>query len=234
LRIVLLAQPAILVCVGALLGVLLADGVGLRSHIVAYVRGVAASSPEPESTLLAVAIGLAVGWAIVAVDLLCKLAAAPRFRDDLAAAHVATERPGLAGRVSAVLYGGIAEEIMMRFGVMTLLVWIGAALAPGPSAEQSEAIVWSAIILSALLFGIGHLPKAASLGALDAAGVVRIVALNGIAGVAYGWLYWRAGLEHAMLAHMATHAAFWTAGPLLAWLAVRLVSSSDASAEPHG
>lgn len=34
--------------------------------------------------------------------------------------------------------------------------------------------------------------------------VVRALVLNGIAGLLFGWLYWRRGLEAAVIAHFAT------------------------------
>jgi len=159
------------------------------------------------------ALGFAAGALIIGIDVLYKLQAEPGFRE--AAAKAAGVATPLSHRVTALLYGGVAEEVMLRYGVMTLLVWLGAWLAGNRFAETPGLVVWPAIVLSAVLFGLGHLPKAVTLGPLDAATVIRIVGLNAIGGLVYGWLYWRAGLEHAMLAHMATHVAFWTMTPLL-------------------
>ena len=33
--------------------------------------------------------------------------------------------------------------------------------------------------------------------------VARAIILNGIAGIAFGWLYWRKGLESAMISHFS-------------------------------
>ncbi len=57
----------------------------------------------------------------------------------------------------------------------------------------------------ALLFGVGHLGAVSAVAPLTAAVVARTVALNALAGVAFGWLFWRRSLEAAMLAHMAGH-----------------------------
>ncbi|MBU7029500.1 MAG: CPBP family intramembrane metalloprotease, partial [Theionarchaea archaeon] len=62
--------------------------------------------------------------------------------------------------------------------------------------------IWSANILAAVIFGLGHLPTAIAIGIpLTALFVTRTVVLNGIGGVAFGWLYWKQGLESAMMAH---------------------------------
>lgn len=109
------------------------------------------------------------------------------------------------GLVRNVLYGGIIEEVLMRLGVMTLIVWvlwkIHGALVPW--------VYIVAIVLSALLFAVGHLPITFQIlcqpGTDCTVLVVRSLLLNGIGGVGFGYLYWRHGLSAAMLAHMLTH-----------------------------
>ncbi|HEV2559589.1 MAG TPA: CPBP family glutamic-type intramembrane protease [Microvirga sp.] len=204
-----LVQPAILAVAGALVGALLAERVGLRSLIMEALRGGSAKA-APATFLTALALGFATGAAILALDrTLFVLTGGATALDGGGA-------PTLAARASALLYGGVTEEIVMRFGLMTLLAWAGAALLPGLAAQNPGALMLPAIALTALLFGLGHLPKLYALTEPGLALVLRTVALNVIAGLVYGWLYWRLGLEHAMLAHMATHLAFWTLGPILA------------------
>jgi membrane protease YdiL (CAAX protease family) len=61
-----------------------------------------------------------------------------------------------------------------------------------------------AIVGSSLLFGVSHMPMVRSLGLRGRAAAVRTLALNGVPGVVFGTLYWRRGLEAAMVAHAAT------------------------------
>jgi membrane protease YdiL (CAAX protease family) len=66
--------------------------------------------------------------------------------------------------------------------------------------------VWLAIVISALLFGVGHLPYASVVvPALNGVGVVFIVLANTVFGIVFGYLYWRRGLESAMMAHGVAH-----------------------------
>jgi membrane protease YdiL (CAAX protease family) len=51
---------------------------------------------------------------------------------------------------------------------------------------------WTAIILVALLFGLGHLPATSAMTPITQVLVVRALVLNGIAGIAFGYLYWEA------------------------------------------
>jgi membrane protease YdiL (CAAX protease family) len=79
-----------------------------------------------------------------------------------------------------------------------------AALFARVSGSTSRAVLVSANVLAALAFGAGHLPFAAQVfGALTAPVVVQIVTLNALLGIAFGQLYARWGLEHAMVAHFA-------------------------------
>lgn len=114
----------------------------------------------------------------------------------------------------ASFYGGTAEEILLRLCVMTLLVWCGARLVRG---RPTPAVYVGAIVGASLLFGIGHLPLAAQLmGHLDALTVLQVVLLNALCGLAFGWLFWRHGLEHAMVAHFSADLVLHVAAPLLA------------------
>jgi membrane protease YdiL (CAAX protease family) len=84
--------------------------------------------------------------------------------------------------------------------------------APGPG------VAWAAIGVSAVLFGVGHLPALAQAVGLTPALIARTVLLNAVAGVAFGWLYWRRSLEAAMVAHAAFHV------PLVALSLVQVLS----------
>ncbi|MFC6976650.1 type II CAAX prenyl endopeptidase Rce1 family protein [Halomicroarcula sp. GCM10025709] len=65
--------------------------------------------------------------------------------------------------------------------------------------------MWAAIVVSAVLFGVGHLPALAQSVSLTPALIARTVLLNAVAGVLFGWLYWRRSLEAAMVAHASFH-----------------------------
>src|SRR5262245_12106647 len=60
---------------------------------------------------------------------------------------------------------------------------------------------WVANGLAALLFGLGHIPGALASVPLTPAVWAYAIVLNGICGIVFGWLFWRKGLEAAMVAH---------------------------------
>ena len=122
----------------------------------------------------------------------------------------------LAGRLLGLLYGGITEELMLRFGLTTLLLWLGLRLTRG---RGRAVLVWIAVGLAALAFAAGHLGALAGMQQMDDQVLVaRTLVLNFVLGLLFGWLYASRSLEHAMLAHGVTHVTFWVVTPLLVLL----------------
>ena len=106
----------------------------------------------------------------------------------------------------AVLYGGITEEIFMRWSLMTLLVWSGWRFLQKSSGQPSSGVVWAAIVVSAVIFGAGHLPTTRILlGHLTGIAIASVIAGGAVFGVVVGYLYWRYGLEAAMVCHAVSH-----------------------------
>jgi len=53
---------------------------------------------------------------------------------------------------------------------------------------------------------VGHLPVASYLiGSLNGRAVLFVVGLNATFGLLFGWLFWRRGLDSAMVARAVTH-----------------------------
>ena len=104
----------------------------------------------------------------------------------------------------AMFYGGITEELMLRLFGMTLVVWILARITKKEKGTIPDSFFYIAIFLTAILFGLGHLPATAQVfGELSTIIVVRAIVLNGLLGLWFGYLYWKKGLEYAMVAHMS-------------------------------
>lgn len=104
----------------------------------------------------------------------------------------------------ASFYGGISEEIVMRLFFMSFVIWLVSKLTrlKGKLIENN-LLMWSSIIIAAIIFGIGHLPITSALTTITPLVIIRAILLNGIGGVIFGWLYWKKGLESAMIAHFS-------------------------------
>jgi hypothetical protein len=98
---------------------------------------------------------------------------------------------------------GTVEEIGYRLLVVSALAWVGRLVKRNVDGRPKPAVYWMAIVLAGLVFGWAHVD--ARLG--DPGGTIAMYALimltNSLLGIAFGWLFWRLGLEWAMFAHFA-------------------------------
>lgn len=104
--------------------------------------------------------------------------------------------------ITRFLYGGLTEEILIRFGIMTFFVWLLFKIL----GNLNPIIYWVGIIFSSIIFGFGHLPIAyALIGTPTTELLLYIILGNSVGGIIFGWLYWKKGLEAAMIGHIVAH-----------------------------
>jgi len=116
----------------------------------------------------------------------------------------------------ASFYGGTSEEILLRLFTLSLFAWLGRFVNRAPDGRPGEVALWVANILAAILFGFGHLPATAAAGLpMDALVITRAIVLNGLAGLVFGWFYWKHGLEAAMVSHFSSDIVLHVIAPLL-------------------
>jgi Type II CAAX prenyl endopeptidase Rce1-like len=200
-RILVTIQSAMLAVVFAVVGSFLAPRVGLNAPIISgWLAGGAVG--RDVKTIVAAGALMAIPAAIVLVvysmmsqDYFAALS------PDVSAMMKALDPP----LITKVLYGGVTEEIIVRWGIMSLIVWIAWRLAGKP--ETVAAVhVWIGIGLAALIFAVLHLPL---LFAFDAAPpqwiIAAVIGGNSIVGVMFGWLFWKYGIEAAIMGHGTTH-----------------------------
>jgi membrane protease YdiL (CAAX protease family) len=163
----LAVQALVVFALAAHLGLKAAGRVGLAGAplLAALVGG--RSVPLADARLArAIAAGLGVGLLTVVLDgVLFRGALPPAVA---AFAEIAPWKRLLAG----MLYGGIAEEILLRLFLLSALVYL---LARGwrSGARAGAGHVAFAIAVAALVFGLGHLPATAALSPLTPAIVAR-------------------------------------------------------------
>jgi membrane protease YdiL (CAAX protease family) len=156
-------------------------------------------------------LGLIAGIAILLLDLYIF---APVLAEQFETLGETLRPPAWQGFLAA-FYGGIVEEVMTRLFLLTLLAWLGSKISHTTDGKPTPLVMWVAILIAGLIFGVGHLPAAVTMGIeLTHLYVVRSLVLNGV-GILYGWLYWQRGLESAMLAHFSTDIAVHVIGALL-------------------
>jgi membrane protease YdiL (CAAX protease family) len=118
-------------------------------------------------------------------------------------------------RFLSAFYGGFAEEIVFRLFMMTLFVWISSKIAKTRDGHPTRPGIWISIVLSTVIFGLGHLGITSGLTAITPAVISRAVLLNGVS-VIFCWLYWKKGLESAMIAHFSSDIVVHVITPIVA------------------
>lgn len=191
-------QTLILAAIASAIGTTLADQVGLSAPVL-----LAASAGDPIWTAMrdhflpALILGL-VGALIFLV------AYYGFFKSKLDKDTVqATENlRGSLGFWGRIFYGAVVEEILVRWGLMTLFLWILSLIVD----PLTPLVYWIAILLAGLLFALGHIPGSIAAGAMKTPMFyAATLILNGWASIIFGWLFWQHGLVAAMLAHALLH-----------------------------
>ena len=117
--------------------------------------------------------------------------------------------------IALAFESSVLEEVVFRLLLLSCLVWLLARGWRGDVREASPTVVWSAILVSFLAFGLAHLPSWISVAQATPLLVSSVLVLNGMAGIALGQVYWRWGLEAAVVCHFAADLAVQGIGPRL-------------------
>lgn len=204
-----MAQALILFSIVIFFGLRLARHSGFGVPIIeGYLKG------ENVGGYLKQMLGLSVGMGVLAGVLIILLSFLfPSLSIEFLKAEVAV--PAWKGFLAS-FYGGITEEILCRLFLVNLIIWISMMIKKTADGKPTQVGIWVAIVLAAVLFGLGHLPITGTLTAITLAVIARAILLNGVPGIIFGWLYKKKGLESAMLAHFSTDIIIHVAVPTIA------------------
>lgn len=210
IKVVSLIQPTVILTVAVLIGIGLAAKVGLAAPVAeAFSERRAWVDVLRTQIVPGVLGGIVGGLAIVAITAGTK-------------PFLSSEAIDLIGKFgqlmplpTRLLYGGITEELLLRWGFMTLLVWLAWRLIQRDENKPATWIYVAAILVSSIVFGLGHLPVAFMLfPEPTTALIIFVISANSTFGIVAGMLYWKRGLESAIIAHAVTHIVLYTASHL--------------------
>lgn len=209
-----LIQGVVSAAIAGGLGLWLGPRVGLGApDLRGMLHGEPGSGRRVLSALpLAAGLGVAIGVAVLALG----AGFEPLFPEAVQRSFEAAIIPSPWEGFLASIGAGVNEEILFRLGLMTLFVFLGTKLLR--QGERPAAwVVWTAIVLAALLFGAIHLvqPAAEIGGGLSASLVAFVLLANGLGGVIFGWLYWKRGLVAAVAAHFAADIVIHVVAPAI-------------------
>ena len=173
---------------------------GFVGHILAGKLGILKPFRfEKKPLLITLAVSF-VGGILFSLDYWTFGAAFPEIRESTAA----TLTPIVIA--ASVLYGGIVEELMLRFFMMSIIAFLLWKLFARKAQTAPTAVIIAANIIAAVLFAAGHLPATAMFfGSLTPLLLLRCFLLNGGFGLLFGWLYRRHGIQYAMVSHAVFH-----------------------------
>lgn len=161
-----------------------------------------------ETTLLSILLGVSVGLLILAADYFFQFQQVqPNF--------FTIEPVAIWKGFLASFYGGVAEEILLRFFLVSMIVFLLTKICRKTSKRSTRIIFMTAITISALLFGAGHLPVVAMNSTLDLMTVLRVILVNSIGGIVFGMIFWKRGLPAAMVSHFSADLVLLVIFPLM-------------------
>ena len=204
IKLLSIVQTAILLSIAIFIGVRLAALVGLSAPAAeALARGNSFISALKPQVLPGLIAGFTAGVVILSSYLLFRPILPPVFVTR--AERLNSSMPLL----TRLLYGGITEELLLRWGLLTLLAWIAWRIFQRGRGTPRAVYFVSAIVISSVVFGIAHLPIVAALEVEFTLPIVAFIVLaNSLFGLIAGYLYWQKGLEAAIIAHMSSHIVF--------------------------
>jgi hypothetical protein len=195
IKLITLVNPIMLLVISVLVGTVLYQKVNLKAPILEKIAGI---DDEPFNTSEILKYGVLGGvlssMLISGFSLVFNPILPLEFKE-----LGSSIQPSLAARF---LYGGFTEEILMRFGLMTFLVWLCSKIFRG----TKPVVYWISIIMAAIIFAIGHFPvvfQAIENPSIEL--ITYILIANSAGGIIFGWLYWEKGLESAFIAHIFAH-----------------------------
>ncbi len=154
---------------------------------------------EKKPLLAAIVISVVGGLALILPDLLFF------GKYEQALLDMYAVKPTIPFLLATVTYGAVIEEVMLRLFMMSLVAFVLHKLFARKRDGVSTALLIAANVVSALLFAVGHLPANDMMFGLTPMIVFRCILLNGVFGLAFGWLCRRFGLRYAMIAHGGCH-----------------------------
>lgn len=197
-------QNVIMFAIVAGIGLFLANRIGLGLPILeARLAGEAVWGRIKEFLPLSLILGIVGSGVIIALDVFVFGPALAAELGDKAAAANLGQQPAAWKGFLASFYGGVNEEVLLRLFLMTLLAWLGKFISKTAEGKPTVAVFWIANLLAAILFGVGHLPATAMLIPLTPLVILRAIVLNGLLGIAFGYLYQKYGLEAAITSHFS-------------------------------
>lgn len=123
--------------------------------------------------------------------------------------------PNMSQALSNIFYSGLGQEMLLRWGIMTTIVYVFSSR--GQDANRWTYLV--GLVFTAILYGFAQFGSVS--GAIDISPIIiiRLLLLNVLDGILYGWLYYKFHFEASVLTHMLTNMLIILGTFGIAWIA---------------
>ena len=188
-------------------GLFLAQAIGLQaSALTVWFSG---QPPDLRFFGWAIGLGFAVGIVLISIIRVISRRAFPqiraRFTDEL--------KFPIWKRLVIAFYSGILEEIIFRLFLFSLIAWLLGQVWQAADGRPATGALWLSNLLAAFLFGLVHLPRWSNLTRLSPGFILLIIAMNGLGGITFGYLFLTYGIEAAIIAHFIGDSLLHAIGP---------------------
>lgn len=106
--------------------------------------------------------------------------------------------PTIAQTMSSLFYSGVAQEMLLRWGVMTAIIYVLST----KGKRITEMHYYIGIVFTAVLYAFSQYNNIFGYVDLSFVLILRILLLSGLAGILYGWIYKTFHFEAAVLSHV--------------------------------
>lgn len=195
-----LTQPILLGTVAIYFGVRYLKKVQLRSLIYETVENSRPLNfnretyPFKESLPFVVVSSLGLALLNIGIDII--------FRNRVPGFSVSTiENPTIWQVLSNIFYSGFGQEVLLRLGVMTILIYILSV--KGEKITKNTYLI--SVLFTAILYAFSQQNSLAGSDDFNALLWIRHFLINGVDGILYGWLFYKFHFEAAAFSHMLTN-----------------------------
>ncbi len=187
IQIISVAQSSLLLMLMVWLGSVYSKKVGLSAPLVFALFGSESISEKISSKVAPALIGGFLGGIVTSLFL-------ATLSSHLPAEFLSNAEGLVLPWYTRILYGGITEELLVRWGLMSFFVWGTYRLTQKTGSGIRDYNYIIAIAASALIFGLGHLPIGFALSSEITLYLLAYIILgNASFGLIAGYLYWKYG-----------------------------------------
>jgi len=174
-------------------GLYLGRSVGLGAPLL---ESWTAGEPVRERVISALKISLVIGPGVAVLKYLLDLLV---FSPFVPATLSQLREASVLFRLAIPFQQGIGDEIIYRLFLMTVIVWIIWKAQGLKGASPREWVYWAGILLAGLVAVAVPL-----LQGVTGPAMVQYAAIILAGAIPFGWLYWKKGIESAILAHFVS------------------------------